>query len=151
MNGTTESKYERYYYLKSENFDKTGQYVGCVCILRNLETGTFSRGISLCRNDKDHFIKKRARGIAFSRASFAMKAERNADLFGYIKKATITNIGDSFLSKIHGIESDYGFKIAVADGSNISANLSQPGIVLSEKEMRMWDDVINPNSSYQKS
>ena len=55
---TTESRIERYYYLKDPT---NGHYLGCVCLYRNPETCKFSRGVSLCNTEMDRFIAFTAR------------------------------------------------------------------------------------------
>ena len=54
-----------YYYLRDEN----NHPYGCVAI-QELVKGKISRGVSLC-SKRDHFDRKRARGIALSRLNIA--------------------------------------------------------------------------------
>ena len=128
-----ESKTERYYYLR-DPFDGS---VGCVCILRDPKTGEFHRGISLCNLKEDHFNKKRARGLAYSRA---IKARIDVDLTGNCEGGKIENVGDDVLEKALNIQMDY--EIPLVTGHSLILEFCN--CELTSFEQRMWDDVLNP-------
>lgn len=129
---TTESRIERYYYLKDP---ANGHYLGCVCLYRDPETGKFSRGISLCNTDEDRFIKARARGIAYSRA---VNAPDNN--FPFCFRDTFSEAGPRILQKLDLIKDTY--KLDLLEGRYIRNAFRDA--TLTPFECRMWDDVLNP-------
>ena len=121
---TTESRIERYYYLKDPT---NGHYLGCVCLYRDPETGKFSRGVSLCNTEMDRFIKARARGIAYGRAIHCL--------------GQCYDVGPNLAKKCEVIKKNYGLNLRP---NNEMVWLGLDNVILTKFECRMWDDVLNP-------
>ena len=66
----------KYYYLYHEKPSGRQPYA-CVCIIRNVEV--FARGISICNEHEDQFVKKIGRKIAEGRAIKALKDEASKE------------------------------------------------------------------------
>ena len=143
----------RYYYLRDISAKNPREPIGCVCLIYDRKRNVFHRGISLC-NPIDKFDKKRARGLAYSRAIKALGNELlTLDAYSKIElPVDWKNSKMDIIRKLESLMRDDSPYVGIfqperSDDSGLFCHLplfkqNIDPLDLNPFERRMWDDAL---------